>query len=694
MKIRTITLIIVIAFSFFNVNAQKDTIKIENIWDMSLEELMELEVNIATVKQRTIQASPSIVTLLTKEEIKNSGARNIIDVLNLIPGFNFALGSVGSISLGVRGLVAAEGKVLYMINGQVLNDPLYGNFTLENRLVPEQISRIEVIRGPGSAKYGGYAGLSVINIITESPENEGISVSYMHGAMSGQFNSLNNANLSFRKKINDFGISLSISGNQGDVTSISDFEDYDEQKRSMTDGSGFFGLNADLIVNYKNLETTFSYGKYKYDNISNLGMTGLGGNVILNRSFDNLLSSIKYDVKLNDKLTITPKFSYSYFIPYHLSAKEGDETVVPNGDVYKLNTSRIQGNLDALYNINDNINILAGFEGAYLTAQADTIFVPFAPQLGNVANSYFNGAGEINMNSIAAYTQIDFYNKIVNVTAGLRYDKHSIAGMAIVPRIALTKKINKFHAKLLYSQAYRLPDIVNITSAAQTDENGDIETGLNGVFLKGELSPENIYSYEFETGYQIAKVLSINVNVFRNKIDNPVIYRLTNGLDTYSNFGEIGTDGLETSIFFKNKTSYFKLNYSFYKVNENTIPQYKVDDKEDILLGFPSHKVSFYGSIKLFDKINVSPTIHYFSDRYTAYREDGATVFSKQIEPEVIANLFINYKFSNGFEIGMGVYDILDSEFSYASEIESYHAPLPTRNREFLISLKYNINWY
>jgi len=395
----------------------------------------------------------------------------------------------------------------------------------------------------------------------------------------------------------------------------------------------------------------------------------------LNRSFDNFLSSVKYNFKINKKLTISPKFNFSYFIPYHLTAKDGDGSVVPNGDVYKLNTSRIKGNIEALYSINKNLNILAGIENTYLTAQAKSIFVSFAPELGNVASSYFNGKGNINMSSFATYTQVDFYNPIINITTGLRYDKHSLAGDALVPRIALTKTINHFYIKLLYSQAYRLPDIVNITSAVKIDYNGNVVIDENGIPVKGNLHPEKMYSYELETGYQLAKFLSVSVNVFRNQVYNPVIYRLINGYDTYSNFGTIGTDGLEASLLFKNKTGYFKFNYSFYKTNENTISLYEVDDNDDVLLGFPAHKLTFYGSGKLFKRLYINPTIHYYSERYTAYREGGHTVFSQELKSVVMANLFVNYKFNNGIEIGAGVYDILDSKYMHAAEIESYHAP-------------------
>ncbi len=266
-------------------------------------------------------------------------------------------------------------------------------------------------------------------------------------------------------------------------------------------------------------------------------------------------------------------------------------------------------------------------------------------------------------------------------------------GKIWVPRMALTKEIGKFHAKLLYGMAYRLPDIANITAAVETENSGDIKINNNGEFIKGNLHPEKIFSYELELGFQMVKTLSININFFRNQINDPVIYRFVEGLDTYSNFGDIGTEGFETSLFFKNKILDFKFNYSFYKVNKNTISLYKVDNNDDILLGIPAHKINLISSLKTFsNKIIITPSINYYSERHSAYRVEGVTAFSEKLESIIIANLFINFKLNNKITIGGGIYDILDSKFKYAAEIENLHAPLPTKSREFLIKLKYNIN--
>jgi len=61
----------------------------DSMLDMSLEDLLNIKVTIASgSKGMTLRESPGIVTLITKEEIFNSGARDLIDVLNLVPGLS------------------------------------------------------------------------------------------------------------------------------------------------------------------------------------------------------------------------------------------------------------------------------------------------------------------------------------------------------------------------------------------------------------------------------------------------------------------------------------------------------------------------------------------------------------------------------------------------------------------------------
>jgi len=136
--------------------------------EMSLEELLNVELTVASRKALSGRESPGIVTLLTREELRAAGARDLMDALRLVPGFSFGVDVQGVAGLGVRGFWAHEGKVALFIDGVEMNENLYATLQLGNHYPVELIEKIEIIRGPGSAVYGGTAELAVIQVTTRS----------------------------------------------------------------------------------------------------------------------------------------------------------------------------------------------------------------------------------------------------------------------------------------------------------------------------------------------------------------------------------------------------------------------------------------------------------------------------------------------------------------------------------------------
>src|SRR5688500_12320505 len=82
---------------------------------LSLEELMSIPVSVASKSELTVRESPGIISVITEQEIKNSGARDLIDVLSLIPGVQFGGDVQGVAGMGIRGNWAYEGKVLVLL---------------------------------------------------------------------------------------------------------------------------------------------------------------------------------------------------------------------------------------------------------------------------------------------------------------------------------------------------------------------------------------------------------------------------------------------------------------------------------------------------------------------------------------------------------------------------------------------------
>ena len=138
--------------------AQTDSI---NYDALSLEDLMNIKISVASIKELTPRESPGVVSYISAEEIRESGANDLVDVLRMVPGFDFATDVEDVVGIGVRGNWAHEGKVLMLIDGQEMNEGLYSTLQFGNHYPVDNIKRIEIIRGPGSAIYGGNAEYAV-----------------------------------------------------------------------------------------------------------------------------------------------------------------------------------------------------------------------------------------------------------------------------------------------------------------------------------------------------------------------------------------------------------------------------------------------------------------------------------------------------------------------------------------------------
>ena len=144
---------------------------IKDITELSLEDLLNAGMTTSTKsKPMSMRDSPNVMTVVTREEIQRSGARELADVLRLVPGFQLGGDLYSSVYAGFRGIWGSEGKFLVLLDGHEMFELLYYATELGNRIPVDQIERIEIIRGPGSVVYGGSAELAVVNIITRSAE--------------------------------------------------------------------------------------------------------------------------------------------------------------------------------------------------------------------------------------------------------------------------------------------------------------------------------------------------------------------------------------------------------------------------------------------------------------------------------------------------------------------------------------------
>lgn len=136
----------------------------------SLSELADIEVTIAGKAPQKASDVAAAISVLTQDDIRNSAATTIPDLLRLVPGLQVARIDAHNWVVSSRGFGdRTTNKLLVMIDGRsIYNHVFAGVLWDQYDLVLEDIERIEVIRGPGASVWGANAVNGVINIITRS----------------------------------------------------------------------------------------------------------------------------------------------------------------------------------------------------------------------------------------------------------------------------------------------------------------------------------------------------------------------------------------------------------------------------------------------------------------------------------------------------------------------------------------------
>ncbi len=145
----------------------------------------------ATLDEEERERIPASISVIDAAEIEARQATGAVELLRTVPGVAVVRsGSPGKVtSLFVRG--AASTQTLVLWNGLRLNDPMFGGYDWAF-LPTEGVERIEVVRGPFSALYGGDAAGGVIQVLTGrqrgvSVRLEGGEEDYRRGALAAGF---------------------------------------------------------------------------------------------------------------------------------------------------------------------------------------------------------------------------------------------------------------------------------------------------------------------------------------------------------------------------------------------------------------------------------------------------------------------------------------------------------------------------
>lgn len=617
--------------------------------ESELQKMLNKNVAVSANKLMT-RETPGILSVITSEEIQNSGARDMIDVLRLVPGFDVLQDLQFVMGIGLRGNWANEGKVLVMMDGLPLNDLLYQSVALGNRFAVDAIDRIEIIRGPGSAVYGGSAEYGVINIITKAANSlDGVGI-YGTGGFHADAVGRTNGGVMAAQKGEDLSWDLSLFKGKG-IVSDQQYQDiFNTPDANLSKDTRSDPMNINVGLRYKDLSIRTMYDEFKTSDPES------------NVSFKNYVLDVQYKINFSDKFNLTPHVQYMDQTPWYY---DYPDTPGPDFDVKAVRTL---GQLDAHWDISRKMNI--NFGGLYFRDQSTD-----------------KPSDEImlTLRNFAFYTQALFKHRLANATIGFRFEKNNRYNGAFVPRLALTKKIENLHFKVLYSASFRSPSLQNVL----LDTTG--------------AKPEKSNVFEVEVGYQFTPEMLLAVNAFSITTKDIIIYGSTGEGDSfdewYENYKKSGSRGVEIVYSVRKKNWYGHLTYSYSQaISSNAVDKFSVPQTSKQYVGFPSYKITLNTNVYLTPNLSLNPTFVFAGKRY-AYTtlSDEEEPVATTLDPYLLTNVFLNYKeLLPGLTIGAGVYDAFNERPSIPQAYNGgsgAYAPIPGRSREYIVKVSYQINF-
>ena len=529
----------------------------------------------ASQKPERITAAPSIISVITKEDIERMGARTITDVLRTIPGIDivqdqFGVSQIIVRGLGLNGTSGDSAGVKILIDGHTLNDPFTGGATkYYDDLSLLNVRRIEVIRGPASAIYGSNAFVSDVNILTKhAQENDGIEA----GMEIGSDHTYHPTFL-IGKTLNEL-----------DMVFSADYLTTDGAKLSM---------NADMASVYDDFSGTAGYppaslapGTYrnareKLDlswklTWNDLAFTGklldkqtgpfLTDWYMLNDSssedMTHLYAEFAYDRYMTERVEFDARvymdcFKLAQFqqVAPGLTIFDEEQTWRTYSDGLILDGSEKSQRFGAEakwhVRLSSQNDLIIGT--AYEYFQTNSLAVqtnlnsPDAVQ--DISNLYpeFQDASYQHFVSLFAQDSWQLHRD-VDVTLGLRGDYFNDFGGIFTPKVGVTYEPNRsnLNFKVLFGSAFRIPSFSEMLLAF--DENDEQ--------LSDDLILEELRTFEIGVGYKPVDWVVGELNYFYSDINQLV--QITDGEDTgsypigttrvYHNIGGVDSQGIEAEI--------------------------------------------------------------------------------------------------------------------------------------------------
>ncbi len=640
----------------------------------------------ATRTKKTLKDAPVITQIISAKDISDRGITNVREVLEQdIPGLEFQRGGFGT-DIKMQGLEAKN--ILILIDGERLAGE-NGNNIDYSRINPDNIEKIEIVKGASSALYGSQAMGGVINIITKKTRKR------IEASISSQWTQKNETNYTtiapddpkyiYKDNLDLLNLNLntSVGFNFNKISGRTDFnaKSYD----------------AYLLYDKKTITKKFTNIDTVIYNAANPLPTGING-------YKDYSINQKFNIALSDKIGV--KLNGSYY-------NHNEYDFVPDNVFQKYIDYTYGGQID--YNPSDDLSIIASFH--FDQYRKFDFYEKLNEKSLNYRNTFINpkltasvkvlnkhlitGGGELFSNTLLTdkfsaealieksnltsiiFVQDDYnLSDKLNFIAGIRTDYHSEFGLHISPKLSAMYKMKHWTFRANYAKGFRSPSLKELYMdwdiawfTIRGDEN-----------LKPETNNYFSASAEFTKSF-INTSVTAYYNNLKNKIDG--VWKENQTVYQYVNVSNAELSGIEVLAKIK-----LPLNFILggaYSFLHDKRPQ------GDLVSSASPHS----GNIKLMynflhNKYNLNITLlstiigakdFYVTEtiEYRGEKVDG--IYPVHFDAYSIWKIAVSQKFMNGLTLTMGV----DNIFNYTADIVNFNTSTTPGRRGF-VSLKVDID--
>jgi outer membrane receptor for ferrienterochelin and colicins len=488
----------------------QDTIDSDDLFDMSIEELLDIKISVASKKAESTDEAPAVVDVVSRNEIELYGDRDLHQLMQRQPSVYTGHTSAFSHNLAsFRGDMPShqEKHTLILLNGRPIRESAMGyNFPIYNAFPMTSLESVELIRGPGSVLYGTNAFTGVINLKSRPiPKQYEVSIFGMGG--SNEY----------------YDTIVSLGGRSGELGFVTDIRATDENgyPYRFTDQNGEYNdegnfnrsISGTAHLEYRDL--TFDLFAADVD-IFTMGAVPLWSNFRHENHNKRLFANLGYKIPLHERATL--ELNATYNLQEDIYATIGTTQV-------GTNTSDVLGEVTLFTNPLDELNFVLGFLQEYRSNYKSD-------------DSYFQSIPSYDYTPRGVYAQGDYkLNEVVKLIAGTQWNKSPLGDSDFVSRygIILTP-YKKWGVKLLRGEAFRGPMAV---------ESDLYDPGFYTFTGNKNLEPEKITTYDAQLFYHDKKTYAA-VTYFHSVIDGMIIYDVLGPtIVSYANGGEQRFDGIE-----------------------------------------------------------------------------------------------------------------------------------------------------